>query len=113
MSISITWNNSQKTSLVLTFTGPWSWDEYERMDAHIAAAFASVTHRVDLIIDLSQAGRIPKGTLYYLRDAYSDETENLGEYIFVGAPDSFKRLFLAADRYYTVLGGHLKFRFVD
>lgn len=113
MSVSIAWSNPQQTSLILTFTALWSWDDYERTSADIEAAFSSVSHKVDLIIDLSQAGRIPKGTLYFLRDAYSDSTENLGEYIFVNAPDTFKTLFHAADRYYTVLGGHLDFRFVD
>jgi hypothetical protein len=83
------------------------------MESQLAAAFASVPHRVDLIIDLTHAGHIPNGTLYYLRDAYAEATENLGEYIFIGAPEPFKTLFYAADRYYTVLGGHLDFRFID
>lgn len=113
MSISLAWSNTQQTALALTVTAPWTWDEYEQASADIEAAFSSVMHKVDLIIDLSHAGYIPKGTLYFLRDAYSDDAETRGEYIFVNAPDKFEALFRAVDRYYTVLGGHLDFRFIE
>src|SRR5262245_57269342 len=113
MSVSTRWNNPQHTALLLTFTAPWTWDDFEQVSQSIESAFASVDHTVDLIIDVSWAGELPSNTLDRLRDTYADATSNLGCYIFVGATDAFKTLLTIADRYYTALGGRLDFRFAD
>ena len=113
MSVQMDWDNQQKTALRLTFVAPWTWDEYEQISGEIAQAFASVPHPVDLIIDVTQAVHIPAEALYQLRDAYADTTTNLGQYILAGASPEFERLFTAADRHYTVLGGQLRYVFVD
>jgi hypothetical protein len=113
MSVFVAWGNPHKTSLILTFAMPWRWDDYEQLSAHIEAAFASVPHPVDLVIDVRAAGTIPAEALHELGKAYADATPNLGEYVFVGASAHFRGLFAAAHRYYTALGGQLNYRFVD
>ena len=86
MSISIRWDNPEKTALLLTFVAPWRWDEYEVISDTIQHAFDSVSANIDLIIDLRYAGKhIPDHVLAQLRDAYAGATSNLDQYIFVGA----------------------------
>jgi hypothetical protein len=113
MAVSLRWSDPRKTSLLLTFTAPWTWDQYEALSDNIDEALASVSHTVDLVIDISDAGAMPEDALFRLRNSYSSPIQNLGAYIFVGATDEFKRLFEAADRYYTALGGELDYRFID
>lgn len=112
MSIAIKWLNPQRTALVMTFTAPWTWAEFEEVSLRVERAFASVSHRVDLIIDMTAAGEIPDSALDRLRNSYADPTINLGDYIFVGAGDDFKAILAVADRYYTALGGSLDYRFM-
>lgn len=113
MAVSSHWDNPQKTTLRLTFTSPWTWDEFEQVSQQIEAAFASVPHTVDLVVDITAAGDLPSDGLFRLRNVYSDPTPNLGEYRFVGASPAFQLQFEAADRYYTALGGKLDYRFLS
>ncbi len=113
MSVSINWNNPEKTALILTFTAPWTWDEYEILSADIQTAFDSVLYDIDLIVDLSKAGDIPHSTLSELRDAYADGMSNLGQYIFVGATPQFIQQLGIADHYLTILGGFLSYECVE
>jgi hypothetical protein len=103
MPVSIRWSDPRRQSLLLTFTAPWTWDQYEALSGDIDAAFDSVPHTVDLVIDVTEAGTLPEDALFRLRNSYSSPIVNIGEYIFVGATDEFKKLFEAADRYYTAL----------
>ncbi len=114
MSVAFQWTNPQRTALTLTFAAPWTWDEFERVSPKIEQEFATVDHPVDLLIDLRDAAdTVPDGSMVYLRDAYADGLANLREYVFIGAPEAFKMLFMAVDRYYTALGGRLAYRFAD
>ena len=114
MSISIQWDNPEKTALILTFVAPWRWDQYETISDTIQHAFDSASTNIDLIIDLRHAGtHIPDHVLSQLRDAYADGTPNLDQYIFVGASTQFIQQLLIADRYLTALGGALDYECVD
>lgn len=114
MSVSIQWDNPEHTALILTFTAPWVWDEYEVISDTIQVAFESVSNDIDLIIDLRHAGKhIPDHVMSQLRDAYSDGTPNLDQYIFVGATPQFIQQLSIADRYFTALGGTLDYQCVD
>ena len=108
MSISIQWDNPEKTALI-----PWHWNEYESLSDRIEDMFNSTTRDIDLIIDLSYAGDIPADVVAQLRDAYADGEPNLGQYIFVGASSQFVEQLAIADRYFTALGGTLDYRCVD
>jgi hypothetical protein len=111
MAVTVNWKDEHKSALVLTFNAPWTWDDFERVDADIEHAFHSVTHTVDLVIDLHNAGPLPDDIFYRMRDAYADATDNIGQYVFLGAPDDFGETMAVVDRYYTALGGRLEFRF--
>lgn len=113
MSVFVNWDNLAKTAIRLSFVAPWSWAEYEIMSHKIEALMYSVVHKVDLIIDVRSVGEMPKNSLAELANSYADTNPNLGRYILVGVPETFQNLMRAADRYYTALGGHLQFTFVD
>lgn len=113
MGVSFKWDNPEKTALVLEFNAPWQWREYEILSHEIQRAFDSVEHKVDLIIDLRNAGDIPKSIMYELRDAYAGGMSNLDQYIFVGADAEFVKDLDVADRYFTAMGGFLSYDCVE
>lgn len=113
MSVTIHWDNPQQTALVLTFTAPWTWDEYEAISETIQQHFESATDEVDLIVDMRSAGDIPQHLFSQFRDAYADTTPNLGQYIYVGATSAFMDHMAIVDRYLTALGGQLDYRRAD
>ena len=114
MSVSIQWDNPQKTALIMTITTPWSWNNLESLSDAIEEAFDSVSYDIDMIIDLRSAGKqVPDHVLSQLRDAYAEGTSNLDQYIFVGATSQFIQQLSIADRYFTALGGMLNYQCVD
>lgn len=113
MSVSVRWYNEDKRALVLTFIVPWDWDEFAQVDQELEYGFGSVSHTVDLLADLRQAGSMPMDVIDLLADAYADATPNIGRYIFLGADEQFKQQLETAESYYRVFGGHIDYVFVD
>lgn len=113
MSVIIHWDNPQQNALVLTFTAPWTWDEYEAISERIEQHFESATDEVDLIVDMRSAGDVPQHLFSQFREAYADTTPNLGQYIFVGATPEFLDYLAVIDHYLTALGGQLDYRCAD
>lgn len=113
MSVTATWDNDEKTAILLTFTAPWTWEAFEQTRDQITAMLHDVNDEIDLIIDVRNGGDIPEDAIRRLRRAYSGAALTLRRYILVGAPKSVQELFGVADRYYTALGGFLEFSFVD
>ncbi len=113
MSVTTTWDNDEKTAILLNFTAPWTWEEFEQTRDQITTMLQNVNHEIDLIIDVRSGGDIPEDAIRRLRRAYSGDALMLRRYILVGAPKPVQELFGVADRYYTALGGFLEFAFVD
>jgi len=111
MGVSAQWQDMEKQAIQMTFCAPWTWAEYERASTDITTMLASVQHRVDIHIHMAKAGVLPTDSMFRLRESYADLTPNLGEYVFIGAPDEFKSMMRVTDRYYTALGGTLAFSF--
>ncbi|MCU0466823.1 MAG: hypothetical protein MUF38_19940 [Anaerolineae bacterium] len=112
MGVSIYWENSQHTAIHLKFTAPWTWDEYESASADLIAMADSVPHTVDILINMTDAGELPADAVLRMGEMYTDDLPNLGEYVFMGAPDGFESLMAVTDRYYTALGGVLDYRVI-
>lgn len=113
MSVTATWDNDEKTAIVLTFTAPWTWEDFVQAREEITRMVSDGSHEIDLIIDAQKGGKMPDDAVRWLRRAYSGEALTLRRYILVGASKAVREMFTVADRYYTALGGFLEFAFVD
>lgn len=111
MGVSIYWENSQQTAIVMKFAAPWSWDEYEVVGTELEAMVNSVSHTVDILINITEGGAIPDDGMFRMRELYTSNLSNLGNYVFIGAPEEFKSLMSVTDRFYTALGGSLSYSF--
>jgi hypothetical protein len=109
MSVIVHWENSQHTAVMLRFRATWTWAEFELASARLEALVSSVSHRVDVLIDMAEAGEIPTDGLLRMGELYADALPNLGQYVFIGAPQGFEAVMGVADRYYGALGGRLDY----
>jgi len=112
MSVTATWDDTRQQAIVLTFTAPWTWAEFEVARDTIGAMIGGIRHEIDLIIDVRDGGKLPEDAIRWLRRSYASEELLIRRHILVGAPDFVRELFDVADRYYTALGGFLEFAFV-
>jgi hypothetical protein len=61
MSISVTWDNEDKTILRMTVVGRWTWAEYFASAEQARDAISTVDHPVDIIGDMLRSGPVPLG----------------------------------------------------
>lgn len=61
MSITVTWDNEDKTILRLTVEDRWTWDEYFASAQQARNEISAVDHPVDIIGDMLRSGPVPLG----------------------------------------------------
>lgn len=78
MSVKVRWYDEAQAIVLYEFQGDWTWDElYPQYDTAIAME-KSVTHRVDVIIDMRRAGRLPKNVLSHMKNFSDKQPDNIG-----------------------------------
>jgi hypothetical protein len=62
MSIDIEWDNEEKTIILTTYSGEFTWDEFEATSRETEAMLKGVDHEVDILANLEDL-TIPKDAL--------------------------------------------------
>jgi hypothetical protein len=88
MSITIQWDNQEKTILCLGFVQPWTWAELANIDKEVLHLAASVPHSISMIVNLSEAGLLPNDALGRIRTSMTTASQSampLRSVVVVGA----------------------------
>lgn len=88
MGINTKWDDAKQTRVLVEFESAWTWAELDEALAAIDRLILSVSHRVDIIIDL-EGSSIPKDFLNAAKNilANPERRENEGNRVVVGASD--------------------------
>ena len=94
MAIVTRWDNKKKTVVLLEFESEWSWEELEAAVQKADSLIGSVTHYVDLIIDL-EGTTIPKDVFSAAKTllASGEARSNEGARVVVGANGAIKAIY--------------------
>lgn len=88
MPVTAKWFNEERTIILQSYTGKWTWDEWDVCNDQVHAMMDSVAHTVHTIIDLSQSGPLPPGSftscLSDLPRIPSATHPNSGYLVFIG-----------------------------
>ena len=87
MGINVAWTNPTQTVIKLDFQRGWTWDDLYAAIQQADQLITSVNHNVDLIIDISHAGGLPRDFMRVAGDIFDsgDARANEGQKIVVGA----------------------------
>jgi hypothetical protein len=99
MSITVSWDNEQKTAIRLDFSGQWSWEEYD--DAVDMAYFmvADIGHKVDVITNLARDASVPTDELLgHFQRAFRQMPSNVGLTITSGGNSFSRKVFSSFQR---------------
>lgn len=89
MKVQIQWENDDKKIVRYIFEQGWSWPDLNAALDEAGELIGTVSHRVDVIMDISSANLIPKGALSQINRAYSNpKPPNIGLTVIV-TPNSF------------------------
>ena len=111
MSVHIEWDNEERTTILWSFLGRWTWGEFDDTVKTMTAMADSAAHSVDLIIDVGQMSILPADIVTHVKLKYLEKSKNIGRMIAVGV-DSHLQLFWNT---FTELpyARHLKLTFFD
>ena len=84
MSVIVTWDNDERTTVRYDFSGSWRWDEFRAAFRQAQEMMEGVGHMVDVIADFETSGCVPTETLARLAYVAARRPTNLGNSVVVG-----------------------------
>lgn len=92
-SVSIKWDNPEKTILHYTFRGNWNWDDYlEKLNTG-RKMMAEVEHIVCILNDMCEMGMLPPNFISTARNVITSRPNNTGLVIFLTTNTFFKAMY--------------------
>ena len=109
MSIAIHWHDAGQTIINLTIKHGWTWAQLQSAIEQADSMIASVSHRVHLIIDIRQSGRLPRDFMSVANQllATGEARANEGLRVVVGASALMRAAYRSL---LTVYGAQLQHR---
>ena len=101
MPIYLNWYDTNKTILIYTFEGRWTWEEFHEIDKPTWKLIADADYRIDIIIDYTTIERFPLGILDAIHYAgEGQEPQSDGHIVVIGGPYFLKILYGVFRRVY-------------
>jgi len=85
MGIRTSWDSEAKTTLRIVYEGSWTWEDFHKAHEEGNNLIKSVSHRVDVIIDISNSRLMPSGALSRGKHITDAKPANQGMTAVVGA----------------------------
>ncbi len=63
MGIEVVWDSDAKTVIRYIYNGRWTWQDLDKAREEAGKLEASVTYRVDVIVDVQNSSLLPNGTI--------------------------------------------------
>lgn len=101
MSVSLRWENRNKTVLRITFWNKWTVEEYLRKASDAIMMIESESHIIDILIDLRTGSYIPKGdSISAFRMMMDELPPNSGIIVYLNDNPVQQRLFKLQTQFY-------------
>lgn len=84
MTITVGWDNAEKTTLRYNLEGRWDWNSFYAALKQADALMDTVMHEVDIIVDISQSQHIPEGMISHIGSLGRKVHRNAGLTTLVG-----------------------------
>ena len=103
MPITVTWDDAEKTVLLLDFTGKWTWTDYDAARTTVYTTLDPVKHRVAMIVDFHDSQYVPHDILMHARHALDTSHPALDTYVLVGANTFLRHIYQLLERAFPLL----------
>jgi hypothetical protein len=84
MSVHVEWDNQERTAVLWSFIGRWTWGEFDDAVATLSAMYNTVNHPVDLLCDTRQMSILPPDIVSRFKSNYLKRMGKTGKLVFVG-----------------------------
>lgn len=108
MPIRVYWEDAEQTIVRYDFEGRWTWDELYVAYYQAIAMENSVTHRVDIILDMRTSSFIPANALLHMKNFSEKQPPNVGLSIFVTTNAFIISLYNTAIKFYAKIAFYFR-----
>jgi hypothetical protein len=108
MSVAVRWSNLEKTIVVYDIEGRWTWDEFYPAYNEAIAMELSVTHRVDVIVDLHHANLLPDNVLTHIKNISDKQPPNIGITVIVTKNRFVLTMYQIGTKFYGKIGHYFR-----
>lgn len=116
MSITVVWDNPEKTVLRFIYEGRWTWDEFHPVINQGNQMTREVEHKVVSIVDMRAASDVPPNALVHLKRVMEQAAKypnNSGVTIFLDAEAFGKAILSMLKQVYPLLASQMEFLHTD
>ncbi|MBZ0301047.1 MAG: hypothetical protein K8J31_14965 [Anaerolineae bacterium] len=85
MPITVAWDDEARTTIAFTYEGHWGWEEFYESVEQSNTLMGSVSHPVDVIINLQNSFLMPQNMLSHLARMPKIAHPNTSSIVVVGA----------------------------
>ncbi len=86
MSVTVQWDNAEKTIIYQTFDGRWTWPDFHAVWDEVTTMAKGIDHPIDFIVDMRRSHLIPDQVFRQMRRVGSDTLDaRIGLNVIVGA----------------------------
>ncbi len=111
MSITVEWDNDEKTIIRYTYTNRWTWDEFYAAQAQQNRMQETVSRRVNVLVDARNIQTLPDDFLTHLKRVMTERHPQTGLTVIVSSSGFLRSLFNLASRLFP--SGTADTRFVS
>jgi hypothetical protein len=101
MAVRVRWFNDAQTILVYEFEGNWTWDEFYPAYQRVLEMTRDIPHRIDVLLDLRRAGRLPLNLLTHVRNISDKQTSNAGLSVIVTNSQFIRAMYQTGCKFYN------------
>ena len=84
MSVHVEWDNEERTTILWSFVGRWTWGEFDEAIKTMTDMLDLVNHPVDAIGDVRQMSILPPDLVSRFKANYLDKNEKVRFLLLVG-----------------------------
>ena len=84
MSVTVVWDNNEKTNILLSYQGEWNETAYTAGQQQVKTMMESSTNKVNLIISIDYNVKVPANAASRFRNAARNPHANSGMVVLVG-----------------------------
>ena len=99
--VNVYWVDEAKTIVRYDFDGKWTWDDLYPAYNKAIEMETSVTHRVDVILDMTNSKTLPANVLMHMKNISDKQPENIGLSIFVSDSRFINSMYKVGTRFYS------------
>lgn len=114
MSIEVSWDNEAKTIIQYIYDGRWTWQDFDESRLQAAKLEETVSHRVDVIVDVRKSSLVPSGTISRGKSVMTTTPTshpNEGMAVIVGAGPLVRSIYDVVSKVYPEIVRRRGFRF--